>query len=170
MTASTQTLYSVKRIADAARALLSQGYSFMTAEELNNALFSKGRGSDMPTIIQQFVFTDHNRRPGICRVEIYRGKRYDLVVLTELEGNTGMSVTNASERIASQVCQSYRLDPARVRWVERYLPDVSGYTERSSQDEITYTWNGTQCSSPQWRYLSEKDFQQLIDRLNDEQE
>ena len=65
---------------------------------------------------------------GRCRVRIYRpdlpvegsaARDEAVVICTELEGNPGMSVTNAAERIAAEVISFHRL-PTPLIWVEHY--------------------------------------------------
>jgi hypothetical protein len=97
----------------------------------------------------QLVAQQHFSRPGRCRLRLFdladdhsgmvdsgmvdsgtvdsgtvhsgiRDVRH-VVLVTDLdEENPGMSVTNAAEDIASQVCLHYHLDPARTVFIEHY--------------------------------------------------
>ena len=48
----------------------------------------------------------------------------DFVILTELPGNTGTSVTNMVEVLAAQVLRRLGLDPANAIIIEGELPDI----------------------------------------------
>jgi hypothetical protein len=65
---------------------------------------------------------------GSCRVRIYRpdlpvegsaARDEAVVICTELKDNPGMSVTNAAERIASEVISFHRL-PTPLVWIEQH--------------------------------------------------
>jgi len=72
-----------------------------------------------------------------------------VVILTELPDNPGMSVTNASEELATAITQRYRLAPARTVWIEHHW--ASEHREADTYDAITYTWHGRTASHPRWR-------------------
>ena len=41
-------------------------------------------------------------------------------MISEDAENPGMSVTNASEDIATQIVRAFNLDPTRICWIEHY--------------------------------------------------
>lgn len=45
------------------------------------------------------------------------------VIATELSDNPGMSITNAAEYAASEVCRQLEIDPYQLVWIEHYPPD-----------------------------------------------
>lgn len=57
-----------------------------------------------------------NSFPAHCRVRI----NGNTVVATELPDNTGMSIINAAEEVAIQVCQFYEIPIAQLLWIEHY--------------------------------------------------
>lgn len=54
-----------------------------------------------------------------CRLRIYRCEGVDVVILTELADNPGMSVTNAIEELAASVSATYALDETAI-FIEHY--------------------------------------------------
>jgi len=74
------------------------------------------------------------------------------VVLTELPDNTGTSVTNCVEEIATQVYHTFLKGTPieHIRWIEHYPP--RGKWEETF-DEVTFDWDGETFSHPRWRRL-----------------
>jgi len=109
------------------------------------------------------IFHYAPRRSGIearCEVAIRRSGRLQhsgaVVMLTELPGNPGMSVTNAFEYIATQVLRQNRLHPGRVIWIEHY-PE-RGRDLPETFDLVTLEWSeepdGWTASHPDWQRIS----------------
>ena len=71
-----------------------------------------------------FAYKAKNRADGICLVE-----RIDLpdgrivVVCIQTAGNPGSSITNCVEELCFQVCERFKIDPARLVWLEHYHYD-----------------------------------------------
>lgn len=88
-----------------------------------------------------------------CRVRIYTAgrDRQSTVVISELADNPGMSVTNASETIATSLRGHYDLDPKTTTWIEHLPP--AAWREQGRKDEqfdqITYTWSNGAAFTPQ---------------------
>lgn len=57
-----------------------------------------------------------NNFPAFCDIE----RNGNVVIATELEDNLGMSITNAVEWVASQVCRAFNIEPSRLVWFEHY--------------------------------------------------
>ena len=62
-----------------------------------------------------FEYTDMNKRPAYCDIE----KIGNVVIMTELAGNTGASVTNSSEYIAQQYTKQYNLSVNDLTFIWR---------------------------------------------------
>lgn len=62
-------------------------------------------------------------KDAVCRVRIYKGQTGNVMLLTELPENTGLSVTNGVEKIAAEVAVEYNLNHAII--IEHY-PDRRG--------------------------------------------
>lgn len=91
-----------------------------------------------------------------CRVRIYTHGDQNLVILEEMNGNQGMSVTNYSEELATELARKYRLDPAKTTWIEHY-PKGLWYREKDTPEEwdvITYAWENGKASDPHWRRIA----------------
>jgi hypothetical protein len=77
----------------------------------------------------------------IFDLNFYSKDGITLCIFTEYTGNTGRSVTNASEELATYIYNTYKnsyclIPPYSVIWAERYInmpapPDIS---------VVTYTW------------------------------
>jgi hypothetical protein len=99
-----------------------------------------------------------------CRVRIYSatggydGEDRTVVVISEAADNPGMSVTNASEDIATKIVQVFNIDPARTRWIEHYPQEAWRYHGReeikpATYDEVFYSWRGLEAREPNWRRI-----------------
>jgi hypothetical protein len=98
-----------------------------------------------------------------CQVRIYQTDAGATVLLTELADNPGMSITNASEEIASSLAARFALNPIITTWIEHY-PSTAWRDERRRDetfDEITYTWQGQTASAPQWRRLTIEEVERM---------
>lgn len=88
------------------------------------------------------------------------------VVCSEDLDNTGTSVTNAAETIASQLCQEQpAIDLAKLVWIERYPPRGSRHWPiPESFDLVTFRTTDPArrtVAHPAWKPLSEQDVQAL---------
>ena len=103
---------------------------------------------------------EHLRMPGRCRVRIYkRSNGAHTVLLTELNTNSGESITSACERIATDLAATRRLDPKMTRWIQHdpLHDDLS-----QGFDELQFTWDSTNTASdPQWQRLGDEQAEAL---------
>lgn len=68
-----------------------------------------------------FEYTDHNRRRAWCHLRAYdTTNAKTLIIVTELQDNPGMSVTNAIECVAQAAVTKLNLDPWKLTLVEHY--------------------------------------------------
>ena len=76
----------------------------------------------------------------VCSLEILPatdGRR--VVIATELEDNSGTSVTNVAEHLASEVCDRFGIDPDKLVWIETYGYAAPGAGERRRTfDRVTF--------------------------------
>ena len=63
-----------------------------------------------------FNYTDRNNSECVCDVE----QHGNVIIMTELEENTGASVTNSCDYIAAQYADRFGLDLDSLVFVERY--------------------------------------------------
>ncbi len=93
-----------------------------------------------------------------CRLRIYDTATETVVIATELPDNTGTSITNAAQYIATLVVMHYGLDPHSLVWIEHY-PPTDDFEE--SFDQVTFPWDGKRFHAPQWRRLQQDDIARL---------
>ena len=86
-----------------------------------------------------------------------------LVVCSELPDNQGTSVTNFTEALAGLVCTDYGIDPARLVWIEHYVPH-RGHP-KPDWDRVTFKvvsdGRGAVFFEPRWRPMREADWHVL---------
>ena len=85
----------------------------------------------------QFAYPNNAVGEGICWLELWSDKpRQALALVTELNSNTGTSITNAAERIASCVIDRWSLDAKELIWIEHYPPRPGGIEE--TWDQVSF--------------------------------
>lgn len=108
----------------------------------------------------------YNASEGICGISIFQSAPdIAVVVLTEIEGNTGMSVTNAVEFVADKARRAFlpEIAPEQIVWVERY--EKIGSLGRAGEIQFGETFDlvtfkvgqDGSYSSPSWRPLGNRD-------------
>ena len=112
-------------------------------------------------LIEKGLFRYHGlgNCASFCDLEIYTrsftnmGEKA-LVFIVENPSNSGTSVTNSSETIASIVYQKYLkprgLKPEDIYWAE-CCNDVTHEVPNELWDNITYDWEGTVPVKPHWK-------------------
>lgn len=94
-----------------------------------------------------------------CRLRIYVQTGRKVVVLTEIAENRGMSITNASDHLATEICLHYDLNPDNTIWIEHYTPDsYAGRGKDESFDLVRFGWDTSKriatAHDPDWRRLT----------------
>ena len=110
------------------------------------------------------------RRPGRCRVRIYKRKNgTHTVLLTELATNTGESITGSCEQIATNLVATKKFNPKTTRWIQHEAPDIDpGYDSTGDAlpqvfEELLFEWgSGARASEPQWQVMSEEEATSMI--------
>ena len=100
-----------------------------------------------------------NRIEAECGIEIYRGKS-DLVIITELPNNPGMSICNAFEDLFLQVVAAYGLNPEKLLWIEHWeawkTSEGAPYDrEEEEWSRVDFDWDGRRASNPRWLCISQ---------------
>jgi len=99
-----------------------------------------------------------------------------VVVFTELSENTGTSVTNRSEHLATCVCRVFDLDPTRTIFLEHYPERGKIRSLLECYALLTYTWQkGEQralrrATKPRWHYIPLEEAEQLLAEARKEEE
>jgi hypothetical protein len=92
---------------------------------------------------------------GRCRVRIYeRENGTHTVLLTELNSNSGESITSACERIATDLVRAKGLNPKTTRWIE-HDPPHDGLPQVF--DELHFKWSSDSTArDAQWQDLTDE--------------
>jgi hypothetical protein len=91
--------------------------------------------------IYRFTYRNMLCNRGCCGIEAIKLKDGRVVVIaTELEDNPGMSITNAAEYVATQICRSLDIDPHKLVWIEHYgyVSPMRALRPRT-YDRVTFT-------------------------------
>jgi hypothetical protein len=108
-----------------------------------------------------FAYKAHNRFDGVCRIQYLRIPRAKTVVLCEqIDGNPGMSITNAVELIAAQLCDQLAIAPRDLVLIQHYYMEMlldPGWSR------VTFTRSASRISfdDPHWKTMSPKDWRSL---------
>jgi len=109
----------------------------------------------------EYNYLDKNGQEGKCHLKIFYDGNNMLCVATEIDSNTGMSVTNAAENIATKVYQEYvwsrQKNVNKFDWVEHY--PVRGTKFRPIKEEyclVNFNWDNGKAYHPNWRKLGGK--------------
>ena len=101
-----------------------------------------------------------------CGLEVIRHQSFVLVIATELEANSGASVTNMSESLAFAVCQDWGIPARSLVWVEHYPKrgrEFEPYVPEESWDLVQFYLDQAEgrFSTPRWFRLSDEQLRQL---------
>jgi hypothetical protein len=95
---------------------------------------------------------------GLCGVDIYECFDSLTVVLTELNGNRGIAVTDCFPELATDIASGLVdvgivADPRSILWIDRtegaYSPKAPWNGE--TWDEVTMQWDGRRFRAPVWK-------------------
>lgn len=129
-----------------------------------------------------FTYAGYWTRDAVCRIQIFAAPdEVPVVVATELEENTGTSITNVCEYLAAEVIARHfperfeAEDP--IIWIERYprtpaerrqgLPTFSQAEFSSFTPRVEYlgTIKRIRIGQPTWRHVEETEVEELIGPL-----
>ena len=121
-----------------------------------------------------------HERPAQCHIRIFDQAAGNVVLIaTDIgDANPGASVTNTIERIATEVCHRYGLDPARLTVVEHYddrrTPgafsfgrengesfDVVTFRRMPATDSAGAIADGAMFAAPMWRRIRKEQAEAL---------
>ena len=118
-------------------------------------------------IMERFTFPNVHGRKGECRIEATKLPDGRIVVIaTELADNPGMSITNAAEYVATDVCEALGIAPHQLIWIEFYgYPASPSFGRKRTYDLVTFatmTPEGRPIfHEPRWRPMNEGDWKTL---------
>ena len=131
----------------------------------------------------RYTYTGYWTRDAVCRIQIFAApEQVPVVVATELDENTGTSITNVCEYLAAEVIARHfperfeAEDP--VIWLEHYprtsaerrqgLPSFSQADFGSFTPRVEYlgTIKRIRIGQPTWRHVDEADVEALVGPLD----
>jgi hypothetical protein len=108
-----------------------------------------------------FAFKSYNLCDGICRLErLNLGDGRVMMICEEIQENPGMSVTNAIELIAFQICFHFDIDPDKLVLIEHY---EESFGDRDEWHLVTFSSKPPQSNfeNPKWIEMTTSDWAQL---------
>jgi hypothetical protein len=78
--------------------------------------------------------------PSVCRVHLFAFRENTIVVFEDMGNDTGTSITNASEQLATEIANLKNLDVNKTGWMECY----PRYSTDFPIDRIIYTYDAEQ--------------------------
>lgn len=139
---------------------LSQVFHYQTTSTVY------GLFSEVPDMSDQsFMSSSQVSEKGLCQLRILQDGERTTVIATEIAMNTGKSVTNAAEAIATQAARTFRLDPTKTRFIEHYSKEsFEGRNGTEVWDEVVFQWSETEeAHTPRWRRLQPQEIAALND-------
>jgi hypothetical protein len=100
-------------------------------------------------------------------LRIYTAPGQTVVLVTELDDNPGISVTNMAERLAAEVARTFDLSLDTLLWIEHYpaRQGLSGCPElQETFDLVTFTRTSHGLQHPEWRRLSQAQVEHMLGR------
>jgi hypothetical protein len=100
-----------------------------------------------------------------CWLRIYTTQGRSIVFATEMPDNPGTSITNAAERLATEVTRTFRLALDTLTWIEHYPKRQANHGHPSlpaSFDLVTFTRTAQGLRSPEWRRLSQVQVEAML--------
>jgi hypothetical protein len=95
---------------------------------------------------------------GLCGVDIYECFDCMTVMLTELNSNRGISVTDCFHELATDIAWGLMdvgiiADPRSILWIEHYEGARSPKSPWNGEtwDEVTMDWDGKRFRAPSWK-------------------
>lgn len=87
---------------------------------------------------------EYHRDYSTCYIRMYEENGKTFILFENL--GDGLSVTNASEQLASEIVKDWKLNPVDCRFFETYRE-----YEYETFDEITYTWRDNKAYNAFWK-------------------
>jgi hypothetical protein len=95
---------------------------------------------------------------GVCGVDIYECFDRLTVMLTELNNNYGMSITQCFHELATDIALGLMdvgvvVNPQAIVWIEHYegAPSPKAPWNGETWDEVTMRWDGKRFRAPIWK-------------------
>jgi hypothetical protein len=133
----------------------------------------------MSQIDTKFSYTGFHGCASFCRLRVFKRDAGAVVVMTETGDNSGTSVTNAVEEVATQACERYSLNPHNTIFIEHYPdsrePSRDGHRRPDAIfeehfDRVTFAsiaregvnWS---LAVPQWKRMAREQVERLTGKV-----
>jgi hypothetical protein len=109
--------------------------------------------------------------PSRCDLDVFLFGAKALVIATEREHDTdsGITVANGADILATIVIQKFGLDPAGVTWIEHYPERPMGsrriYRLGKTYQRVTFQFDGSRLTAPRWEAVDAEGIEALITAL-----
>ncbi len=91
-----------------------------------------------------YHYTGFGNAPSVCDIRVTN----NVVICTQVPENTGTSITNYAEHLATDIYKQYNINPKQLVWIEHYPAEASS-PEVYSRVTFTLKSNGD-LINPQW--------------------
>ncbi len=129
----------------------------------------------MNQIDTKFQYAGIGSCPSHCRLRVFKHDGGVVVIMTETSDNTGTSVTNAIEDVATLVCERFSLNPLQTVFIEHYpdsrTPTRDGHRRPDAMFEehfdravfasITREGANWRLAVPQWKRMAREQVERL---------
>ena len=126
--------------------------------------------SRLPSLIrdeERFTFPGLGGQPSICRLRLFNAASMNKVtaVVTEIDDNTGTSVTNSAASLANEICERFDIEPSRFILIEHYAAERGERaTFDESYSEVNLHYHPTAgFSRTDWTHLTLDDVARMTD-------
>lgn len=94
----------------------------------------------------RYPFEGLHKCASVCDLIVVDERDGSVVLLSERDDNTGTSITNYFEKLATQIHKTFlaHVDPEQIRWIEHYPKRVTKTgvpIADESFDRVTLKWN-----------------------------
>jgi len=89
-----------------------------------------------------------------CHLRIFQPhSEVQTVMVTDMGFEMGWFIPYLVEKLVDQIVAEFRLDPARLIWIEHYTPT---FRKPSCADfsQVTFVWHNGQATNPQWQEIT----------------
>ena len=111
-----------------------------------------------------FYYTDVNGNEAFCEI----ARKGNLVIATELAANTGASVTNSCEIIATEICKQKEIAFEDLIFVEHY--DKNSYRNKQGEESFSRVCfsqgaisGESRLTAPTWQPLTVGEYMELLE-------
>jgi len=108
--------------------------------------------------VLKHIYRSRSGAAGVCGVDIFECFNRLTVMLTELNNNFGVSVTNCFEELATDIASGLMdigavSDPRDIIWIEHDEGAASPAAPWNGEtwDEVTMPWDGKRFRAPSWK-------------------